>query len=124
MLLLCKEAIRRRPPSSSKDSTGSKPLSLEYLADRFDVDDPLFGYLVRTKEQLPQDADNKHWKPGMLQGFITVTTFTNYQKTFQWNSRDEVAYSFDDEDMAMERAQGLRKWDEDGTLAAQLEATI
>ena len=66
MVLLCNEAIRR---SASKRDTG-KPLSLEYIADRLDVDDPCFGYLARTTE-------------GKLQGFITVTTFTNWQKNFR-----------------------------------------
>ena len=39
------EAVRRRA-SSVRDA--SKPLSLEYMADRLDVDDPLTGYLAVT----------------------------------------------------------------------------
>ena len=61
MVLLCNEAIRR---NALKRCT-SKPLSLEYIADRLDVDDPCFGYLARSQE-------------GKLQGFITLTTFTNW----------------------------------------------
>ncbi len=75
MVLLCTEAMRR----ASVDRCPSKPLSLEYIADRLDVDDPCFGYLVRSKE-------------GMLQGFITVTTFTNWQKAFRWDSLHELAF--------------------------------
>ena len=42
------EAVRRRA-STVRDA--SKPLSLEYMADRLDVDDPLTGYLaVRPAE--------------------------------------------------------------------------
>ena len=37
------EAVRRRA-STVRDA--SKPLSLEYMADRLDVDDPLTGYLA------------------------------------------------------------------------------
>lgn len=118
MLLMCKEAMRRRP---SAKTTGSKPLSLEYLADRFDIDDPVFGYLVRTQENVTK---SKHWQPGMLQGFITVTTFTNYQKSFRWDSLHEAAFSFDDEELSMERARGLRAWDSDGSLAAAMQSTV
>lgn len=49
-------------------------MSLEYIADRLDLDDPLFGYTVRDR------------KTGWLQGFITVTTFTTWQKWFRWDS--------------------------------------
>jgi hypothetical protein len=109
MLLLCKEAMRRRPAIA--DGRYSKPLSLEYLADRFDIDDPLFGYLVRSEQ-------------GMLQGFITITTFTNYQQTFQWNSHHEAAFSADEPELADKRASGLSKWDSDGQLARGLQATV
>ncbi|GKY94143.1 hypothetical protein MPSEU_000380400 [Mayamaea pseudoterrestris] len=126
MLLLCKEAIRRRP--DKKGPGGSKPLSLEYLADRFDIDDPLFGYLVRTKEEPPAKMrsgnDNSDWRKGMLQGFITVTTFTNYQKSFRWDSLHSAAFSYDDDELMQERMNGERKLDEDGSLAAAMQATV
>lgn len=120
MALLCKEAVRRRPGAGKK--VGSKPLSLEYLADRMDVDDPLFGYLVRTEEKLKDHKDG--WKEGMLQGFITVTTFTNWQKTFRWDSLDEAAFGLDEDDIEEQRLNGERKWDEDGKLAKELQATV
>jgi hypothetical protein len=118
MLLLCKEAMRRRPCPRGQ---GSKPLSLEYLADRFDIDDPLFGYLIRTEQNLQKSKD---WKRGMLQGFITVTTFTNYQKTFRWDSENEAAFACDECTLETERLSGVRKWDEDGSLAREMEASI
>jgi len=117
MLLLCKEAIRRRPGAGG---TGpSKPLSLEYLADRLDIDDPCFGYLVRTDEH-PLGRRDKNWKKGMLQGFITCTTFTNWQRTFCWDSENTAAYDCDSE----EHADPARKRDEDGSLARELQASV
>ena len=60
MVQMVNEAVRRRA-KTARDA--SKPLSLEYMADRLDVDDPLTGYLAFTKNE------------GWLQGFITCTTF-------------------------------------------------
>ena len=106
MVLLCNEAIRR---SSAKRDTG-KPLSLEYIADRLDVDDPCFGFLARSKE-------------GRLQGFITVTTFTNWQKTFRWDSLNDASFFYDgdDETGGVKRE---RKVDRDGKLAQELGRTV
>ena len=78
MVLLCTEAIKR----SRSGRTAAKPLSLEYIADRLDVDDPCFGYLIRSDQ-------------GHLQGFITVTTFTNWQKSFCWDSLQEMSFYYD-----------------------------
>ena len=61
MVQMVNEAVRRRA-KTVRDA--SKPLSLEYMGDRLDVDDPLHGYLVVTR------------KEGWLQGFLTCTTFT------------------------------------------------
>ena len=79
MVLLCTEAVKR----SRSGRTAGKPLSLEYIADRLDVDDPCFGYVVRSEA-------------GHLQGFITVTTFTNWQKSFSWDSLQEMSFYYDD----------------------------
>ena len=49
-------------------------MSLEYIADRFDLDDPLRGYTVRSEVE------------GWLQGFVTVTDFTTWQSYFRWDS--------------------------------------
>lgn len=110
LLLVCKEATRRRPPIVGG---GSKPLSLDYLADRLDIDDPCWGYMVRT-------AGDETVPRGWLQGFITVTTFTNWQRTFEWDSSHEAAYECDTAwHTALER-----KRDTDGTLARELQSTI
>jgi len=81
-LNVCNEAERRFDKGGHRRApgTGGKPLSLEYLADRIDTDDPLYGYTVRTK------------KEGWLQGFATVTTFTEWQRFFQWDSLAEKAH--------------------------------
>lgn len=105
MVLLCNEAIRRSKASRS----ASKPLSLEYIADRLDVDDPCFGYLARTKE-------------GKLQGFITVTTFTNWQKNFRWDSLNESSFYYDDDHTTLTSTH--RSIDTDGSLAQELERTV
>lgn len=123
MLLLCKEAIRRRPPSSAAKAVGSKPLSLDYLADRMDIDDPCFGYVVRTAEK-PARGASEHWAAGMLQGFITVTTFTNWHRSFRWDSQHPAAYAADCPDMEQARLAGDRKWDETGALARGLQAAV
>ena len=81
MVLLCTEAVKR----SHSGRTAGKPLSLEYIADRLDVDDPCSGYIIRSTE-------------GHLQGFITVTTFTNWQKDFRWDSLHEVSFYYDAHD--------------------------
>lgn len=116
MLLLCKEAMRRRPGSAKMG--GSKPLSLEYLADRLDIDDPSFGYLVRTHEHYGRR--DKNWKKGMLQGFVTCTTFTNWQRSFRWDSENVAAYECD----TAHHRDPARVRDEDGSLARGLQASV
>ena len=134
--LLCKEAVRRRRQKSqatanainadnavtttntinatSATTTASKPLSLEYLADRSDVDEPLWGYMVRHE--------------GRLQGFITVTTFTNYHPTFCWDSLHPAAFDESEADshhvdtQANGRAS-QRQVDSNGRLAQELQGT-
>ena len=60
----------------------------------------------------------------MLQGFITVTTFTNWQTTFRWDSLHDNAFSYDEADLALQMARGERKYDRDGTLAEAMQATV
>ena len=112
IVLLCTEAMKR----TSANRCSSKPLSLEYIADRLDVDDPCFGYVVRSEE-------------GMLQGFISVTTFTNWQKSFRWDSLHELAFYYDDsdsedEDDVRHRPQKQRRVDRDGSLAREIQRTV
>ena len=57
-----------------------KPLSLEYVADRLDTDDPLWGWTLRTA------------KEGWLQGYVSVTTFTTWQRWFRWDSLAEASW--------------------------------
>jgi len=52
MLLLCNEAAYRRtrklPSGSTEGGGNAKPLGLEYMADRLDTDDPIWGYQARS----------------------------------------------------------------------------
>merc|ERR1712194_960820 len=63
-------------------------------------------------------------KRGMLQGFITMTTFTNWQSSFRFDSVAEVAFGQDDDELQDQRKKGIRKYDEDGSLAEELEASV
>lgn len=106
MLLLCNEAAARRVAKfglqeKNSDGTQTKPLGLEYMADRLDTDDPLEGFQVRSSE-------------GWLQGFITTTTFTVWQRAFRWDSHAPES-GIPDEDL------DERKWDSDNALACLLE---
>ena len=74
MLLLCNSSSSRsRSSSPVPSSQASKPLSLEYIADRLDVDDPLYSFVCRTHATPGRRED-----AGMRKGFITATTFTNW----------------------------------------------
>ena len=99
------EAVRRRA-STVRDA--SKPLSLEYMGDRLDVDDPLTGYLaVRPasgrggRACCPYNPPPRPATPaptlgqvtaaeGWMQGFVTCTTFTTWHHGFRWDSTNPV----------------------------------
>jgi hypothetical protein len=141
--LLCNEAVRRKkldatssvatnnallpPPVTTKTT---KPLSIEYIFDRIDTDDPLWGFMIRTdtpmsfKGRTSNIKSSPNWKRGMLQGFITMTTFTNWQSSFRFDSLHEMAFGQDDDVLEEQMKQGMRKYDEDGSLAMELEATV
>ena len=59
---------------ASRETVYEKPLSLDYIADRLDIDNPLNGYMIR------------HRQSGWLQGFVLLTTFTTWQRWFRWDS--------------------------------------
>lgn len=143
MVLLCNEVMRRKATSDPSVTNGkkkrggkskmkrpSKPLSLEYMADRLDVDDPIFGFVLRTN--IPPSEREKHvsrdqlsrFQKGMMQGFITVTTFTNWQESFRWDSMHESATSYDEKDLCSMMQHGERQYDLNGTLSAELQNTV
>ena len=64
------------------------------------------------------------WKRGMLQGFITMTMFTNWQSSFRFDSLHEMAFGQDDDELEEQMKNGIRKYDEDGSLAEELEASV
>lgn len=154
--LLCNEATRRNAAnngngngngkgnsssSSSSSKAPTKPLSIEYIFDRIDTDDPIWGLMVRTDTPTtlkgrpvsnsngggassPPSSSSSLWKRGMLQGFITMTTFTNWQSSFKFDSMHEMAFGQDDDDLERQMRDGNRRYDESGTLADELERTV
>ena len=83
------------------------------MADRLDVDDPLWSYTIRTVPTSPHSRLDS----GMLQGFITATTFTNWQSHFMFSSLCPHAYEGD----ALPSAGLL---DSDGSLSAGLQSCV
>lgn len=69
---LAQESLDRRAARLGLPTPSGLPLA--YIADRMDIDDPLWGYQVRSA------------KTGWLQGFITLTVFTTWTHYFEWNS--------------------------------------
>ena len=79
---LCDEAVRRRAqvlidrgsrPKAAYAAAGGA-LYEAYIKDRFELDDPFRGILVREKAS------------GKLQGFLSRTTFTTWVDSFHWDS--------------------------------------
>lgn len=136
LTLLCSEAARRKSSSKKGNSLDAptkktaKPLSIEYIFDRIDTDDPMWGIMVRTdtpmsiKGRVSNMKSSPNWKRGMLQGFITMTTFTNWQSTFRFDSLHEMAFGQDDDDLEDQMKAGMRVFDEDGTFAEELETSV
>ena len=69
---LAQESLDRRASRLSMNTPSGLPLV--YIADRMDIDDPLWGYQLRCEAT------------GWLQGFITCTVFTTWTHFFEWNS--------------------------------------
>ena len=59
---------------ASGGAPDAKPLTLEYMADRLDTDDPTWGYMVRQEST------------GWLQGFVLLTDFTTWSSYFRFDS--------------------------------------
>ena len=113
LLLCCNEAVQRqhKRPSHKRGPKrpyhAGKPLLLEYMSDRVDIDDPLGAYMVRTKDE------------GWLQGFVTYTTFTTWHKDFRWDSLDANA----EMDVHSVSNKG-RVLDLDASLSRKLQAQV
>ena len=95
----------RRTPLVQSPRGYDKPLSLDYIADRLDIDNPLRGYMIR------------HKTGGWLQGFILITTFTTWQRWFRWDSLAHEAGLVEAHQLG-----ALSVWDDDGKLTAQMES--
>lgn len=73
IVALCNEATRRHAVALAV-SPAPSPMPVAYLAERLDTDEPLWGWQVREREH------------GWLQGFVTLTTFTTWSATFEFNA--------------------------------------
>eukprot|EP00924_Labyrinthula_sp_SR-Ha-C_P007505 snap_masked-scaffold_24-processed-gene-5.14-mRNA-1 protein AED:0.11 eAED:0.13 QI:0/0/0/1/1/1/2/0/797 len=131
LLSICNEAsirlIQKKRKINKNLAFESKALSLEYMADRLDLDEPLIGYCLRDK------------RTGWLQGFITVTTFTTWQQWFRWDSLTDESgmFLFEEPGKGLDALQELgfsekhgvewwneRKIDADGELAECLNSEL
>jgi len=56
----------------------------------------------------------------MLQGFVTATTFTNWQAKFRFDSLHKEAFDCDPPSLKTEMKDGTRKYDESGEVSGQL----
>ena len=81
LAIVCNEAARR---STLRVDPGAKryekPLSEIYIKERLEYDDPLEGFIVRTKSE-----------PRHVQGFVLATRFTTWRKTFRWVTDEPAA---------------------------------
>eukprot|EP00292_Cryptomonas_paramecium_P011023 CAMPEP_0113697520 /NCGR_PEP_ID=MMETSP0038_2-20120614/22181_1 /TAXON_ID=2898 /ORGANISM="Cryptomonas paramecium" /LENGTH=326 /DNA_ID=CAMNT_0000620543 /DNA_START=45 /DNA_END=1021 /DNA_ORIENTATION=- /assembly_acc=CAM_ASM_000170 len=86
------------------DHAEAERLSFSFVSERAHTDDPIEGYMIRSKE-------GKY-----LQGFLWFTNFTTWTHFFRWDSLASKA-----ELHGRAQRDGI-KWDSDGTLSAELEA--
>jgi hypothetical protein len=81
LVTVCNEAARRSTLRSDPSAERyEKPLSISYIKERIEYDDPLEGFIVRT------DSEPYH-----IQGFILTTRFTTWRKTFRWTMDEPAA---------------------------------
>lgn len=73
MVSLCEEATRRHAAALDM-RPAPQAMPVAYLAERLDTDEPLWGWQVRDEAN------------GWMQGFITLTTFTTWSATFEFNA--------------------------------------
>lgn len=104
---VCNEAARRSTLRSNADAKRyEKPLSEIYIRERIEYDDPLDGFVVRTKAE-----------PHHIQGFIIATKFTTWRKTFRWAVDTPAA-------MITPSDHRLHLTDRDGELTKSLQEAV
>lgn len=79
---------------------------------------------MSSKGRASNLKSSPQWRRGMLQGFITVTTFTQWKSSFRFDSLHETAFAYDPDELTELMLKGDRKYDLDGRLAEELEATV
>jgi len=107
---LCHEAAERRGNKTGAfhgihhEHAEAERISLSFLQDRLETDDPIRGFFIRTEDEQQR-----------LQGFIWYTTFTTWTHWFKWDSTAPRA------GLKGSNRHGIR-WDKSGELSAELEA--
>lgn len=111
MVLLCSEAAWRRSQMEVGGGRADpKPLMLEYVSDRVDTDEPLWGYACRSRREF--------W----LQGFVCLTVFTTWTPYFRFTTdalaaaitASDVANRIVDESLTRELEAQRRSGDPEG----------
>jgi len=104
--LLLEQEGRANGTSSAKKKPFHAPLSRDYICDRVDIDEPMYGYQLR------------HKTGGWLQGFIMWTNFTTWTHYFKWDSNHPKS------GMPLSAAASDKSapMDLDGSLTTKLEA--
>eukprot|EP00954_Amorphochlora_amoebiformis_P027360 1385065-Amorphochlora_amoeboformis.AAC.2 len=108
-----------------------KPLSLEYIADRVDLDDPIWGYMIRTQKeantlmQIAPLVSVEHVRPGSRRdrlqrpGYLipSFTSISFHMEIIQGKGLDE---------QQREHIEWMksRKIDHSGALAREMKAEI
>jgi len=106
MMNVCNEAARRSTLDANPAAERyEKPLSDVYMTERLEYDSIIFGLTVRTKVS-----------PHYLQGFIVITDFQVWRRTFRWATVDEPAAGITPSSVR------LHATDVDGSLAAALQS--
>lgn len=104
LAIVCNEAARRSTLRANPSALRyEKPLSETYIKERLDYDEPLDGFVIRTKD-----------KSQYIQGFIVATCFKTWRKTFR--------FVFDEpEALITPLDHRLHMTDIDGSLTSELQ---
>ena len=105
MMNVCNEAARRATLDVDPNAERyEKPLSDVYMTERLEYDAVVTGYTCRTKAS-----------PHYLQGFVVITDFQVFRKSFRWTTSEEPAAGITPSNVR------FRANDSDGSLTADLQ---
>ncbi len=105
LAMVCNEAARRSTLRvNPKAKRYEKPLSEVYIEERLNYDNPLNGFIVKTKNE-----------PHHVQGFIITTNFVTWRRTFRWTTRTPAS-------IVTPTDHRIHATDFNGKLAEELDA--